>query len=178
MKKAFVIFDRDGTLIEHVHHLVDPELVEIKKGLASAVLMLNELRFRMGIVSNQSVIGRGLATESQVVSVNTKIRKYLNDLNLDFDFIYFCPHRTEDSCKCRKPEIGLGLKAVREHNLDPCQSYVIGDQDSDMVFGKALGCRTIQLKGKAEKSLLADYYSESLEEAAKWISADVARKGV
>jgi len=172
MKKAFVIFDRDGTLIEHVHHLVDPSLVEIKRDLGKAVLILKQSNFGIGIVSNQSVIGRGLATQAQVDSVNSMIRSHLNELNLDFEFIFYCPHQSEDFCRCRKPQIGLGERAIQEYGLDPSQSYVIGDQESDMVFGKNLGCRTIQLKGNAPKSAIADYYSETLEDAANWIVID------
>ena len=56
MKQAFVIFDRDGTLIEHVPHLVDPELVQIKEDLGKALLLLQSYDFKFGIISNQSVI--------------------------------------------------------------------------------------------------------------------------
>ncbi len=172
MRKAFVIFDRDGTLIEHVHHLVDPNLVEIKKDLEKAVSLLKKLDFGVGIVSNQSVISRGLATKAQVDFINSKITSHLNEFHLDVDFIYYCPHQTEDYCSCRKPQIGLGKQAIKEHGLDPSQSYVIGDQESDMVFGKNLGCKTIQLMGNATKSAFADYYSETLVEAANWIAAN------
>ncbi len=34
------------------------------------------------------------------------------------DAIYFCPHKTEDACECRKPNPGLLLRAAREHALD------------------------------------------------------------
>jgi D-glycero-D-manno-heptose 1,7-bisphosphate phosphatase len=86
-----------------------------------------------------------------------------------FDFIYFCPHLPSEGCDCRKPAISLGLKAVAEHQLDPSQSFMVGDQESDMLFGRNLGCSTIQVKGNAQKSSFADYYSDTLESAAKWI---------
>ena len=73
MKQAFVIFDRDGTLINHVHHLVDPELVQPKNDLSQALQLLQSYDFKLGIISNQSVIGRGLATNLDVDSVNSKI---------------------------------------------------------------------------------------------------------
>jgi histidinol-phosphate phosphatase family protein len=177
MKQAFVIFDRDGTLINHVHHLVNPELVQIKKDLGKALQLLQNYDFKFGIISNQSVIGRGLATNLDVASVNSKIIEFLKPLGIVIDFVYFCPHLPDGGCGCRKPEIGLGQRAIDEHHLDPSVSYMVGDQESDMIFGRNLGCNTIQLQGGADKSAFADYYSDTLEGAARWIMAEKDRKG-
>jgi histidinol-phosphate phosphatase family protein len=177
MKQAFVIFDRDGTLINHVHHLVNPELVQIKKDLGKALQLLQNYDFKFGIISNQSIIGRGLATNLDVASVNSKIIEFLKPLGIVIDFVYFCPHLPDGGCGCRKPEIGLGQRAIDEHHLDPSVSYMVGDQESDMIFGRNLGCNTIQLQGGADKSAFADYYSDTLEGAARWIMAEKDRKG-
>mgnify|MGYP000061057505 CR=1 FL=1 len=93
------------------------------------------------------------------------------------DFVYFCPHLPDDGCSCRKPEIGLGQSAIEEHHLDPSISFMVGDQECDMLFGRNLGCKTIQLQGSADNSAFADYYSETLEGAARWIMAEKDRKG-
>lgn len=172
MKQAFVIFDRDGTLINHVHHLVNPELVQPKSDLGQALQLLQNNDFKFGIISNQSVIGRGLATNLDVESVNSKIIEFLRLLGIVIDFVYFCPHLPDGGCSCRKPEIGLGQRAIDEHQLDPTVSFMVGDQESDMIFGRNLGCRTIQLQGDADKSEFADYYSVTLEGAARWIVAE------
>jgi D-glycero-D-manno-heptose 1,7-bisphosphate phosphatase len=177
MRQAFVVFDRDGTLIDHVHHLVDPELVRIKEDLVKALQLLQNYDFKFGVISNQSVIGRGLATNLDVESVNSKIIEFIKPLGIVVDFVYFCPHLPDAGCSCRKPEIGLGLKAVEEHQLDPSVSFMVGDQESDMIFGRNLGCKTVQLKGGADKSTFTDYYSDTLEGAARWIIAEIDRKG-
>jgi D-glycero-D-manno-heptose 1,7-bisphosphate phosphatase len=169
LKKAFVLFDRDGTLIEHVHHLTDPDLVQFKPDLQMSLQMLEKAGYRFGIITNQSVVGRGQATLPEIQKVNRRIIDYLKPLGIVFDFVYFCPHLPSTGCECRKPAISLGLKAVAEHQLVPSLSYMIGDQESDVLFGRDLGCTTIQVKGNAQKSPFADYYSESLESAAKWI---------
>jgi histidinol-phosphate phosphatase family protein len=169
MKHAYVIFDRDGTLINHIHHLIDPDLIEFKNGLRVALQLLHNADFKFGIISNQSVIGRELATHSDVKVINMKIVKFLEPMGIIFDFIYYCPHLPNEGCKCRKPEIGLGQKAIIEHNLNPKMSFMVGDQESDMIFGKDLGCKTIQLGVDFKKSPFADFYSDTIEDAAKWI---------
>ena len=88
MNKAFVLFDRDGTLIEHVHHLIDPDLVQFKNDLQSSLQILEKVGYRFGIISNQSVVGRGLASISDVERVNTKIIDFLKPFGIIFDFVY------------------------------------------------------------------------------------------
>ena len=169
MSQKFVVLDRDGTLIEHVHYLSDPKLVRFKPDLVSTLAALGKEGFAFGIVTNQSIIGRALASQEEVGVVNQLIVDFLERNDISISFLYVCPHVPEDYCKCRKPEIGLGLQAISDFNLSPSLSYVIGDQESDILFGKNLGCTPIQVQGKAKRSHLAEYYAHSLSDAANWI---------
>lgn len=172
MRRPFVVFDRDGTLIDHVHHLADPELVIFKPDLINSLEKLTRGGLSIGIVTNQSVIGRGLATREQVNQVNDKVRDYLRKFDLKVDFILVCPHTPDDFCECRKPNIELGILAIKEFGLDPSSSYFVGDQESDILFGKRLGIKVVQVKGNANPSPLADYYTDNLNLAAEWILGD------
>lgn len=169
MSQKFVVLDRDGTLIEHIHYLSDPKLVRFKPDLVSALAALGKEGFAFGIVTNQSIIGRALASQEEVGAVNQLIVDFLEQNDIKISFVFVCPHIPEDYCKCRKPEIGLGLRAISAFNLYPSLSYVIGDQESDILFGKNLGCTPIQIQGKAKRSHLAEYYARSLSDAANWI---------
>ena len=169
LSRKFVVLDRDGTLIEHVHYLSDPKLVRFKPDLVSALAALGKEGFAFGIVTNQSIIGRALASQEEVDEVNQLIVDFLGQNGINVSFLYVCPHVPEDYCKCRKPEIGLGLRAISEFDLSPSLSYVIGDQESDILFGKNLGCPPIQVEGIAKRSHLAEYYAHSLSDAADWI---------
>jgi histidinol-phosphate phosphatase family protein len=167
--KAFVIFDRDGTIIDHIHHLRDPGLVRIKEDLVESLVRLQAASFSFGLITNQSVIARGMATHEEVATVNNVILKQLSEKGICFEFVYICPHMPGEGCECRKPRIELGRRAIIEHEMDPSLSYVIGDQESDLIFAKTLGCTAIQVLGNAEQSGYADYYSSSLNNAVTWI---------
>jgi len=177
MRTPFVIFDRDGTLIEHVPHLIDPKKIQFKPDLVSGLAALKRAGFLFGMVTNQSVVGRGLATLEQVDEINSIITDYLGGNGIVFEFVLICPHAPNDGCDCRKPNIGLGTKAIKDFELSPEVSYMVGDQESDIVFGKELGCRVIQVKGNAEKSAFTDYYSDNLNCAADWIINDMRKQG-
>lgn len=169
MSQKFVVLDRDGTVIEHAHYLSDPESVRFKPDLIPALTSLSKKGFAFGLVTNQSIIGRGLASHESVDAVNLLITDFLERHEINVSFFYVCPHAPEDHCKCRKPKIGLGLLAISNFDLSPSLSYMIGDQESDILFGQNLGCTTIQLKGNFKRSDCAVYYAHSLSDAAKWI---------
>ena len=63
------------------------------------------------------------------------------------DDVFFCPHRPDEDCQCRKPRVGMGLAAISKHRINPYVSYMIGDSDKDVEFGRALGCRTLKVDG-------------------------------
>ena len=173
MKKHFVIFDRDGTLIDHVHHLSDPNLVEIKSNLMEALTLLNNNGLDFGIITNQSIINRGIASISQVQKVNEVVINFLNKSRLNLKFIYICPHTPEEGCDCRKPKLELGLKAIADHGYMAKNGFVVGDQYSDIEFGKKLGCKTIWLTQLRPPNEIANYTTSDLLDAAKWVIAEI-----
>ena len=172
MKDPYVIFDRDGTLIEHIHHLINPELVVFKDGMLEALANLQDHGFKFGIISNQSVIGRRLASRDTVNQINNKITNYLNLHGIEMQFVLLCPHLPEEGCVCRKPNPGLGHIAEKNFGVPLNKSYVVGDQESDLQFGINLHCKVIQVHNDSFKSALANYYSSTLTGAADWIIQD------
>jgi histidinol-phosphate phosphatase family protein len=176
MKSAFVIFDRDGTLVEHVHYLTDPNLVKFKQDLIPALSDLQTSGFRFGIITNQSVIGRKMADLKTVNKINHKIIDFLRENGITIVFTLICPHIPEDNCECRKPRIMLGTRAEIEFGVDLRKSFVIGDQESDMQFGKNLGCKVVQVRGNAGFSPLADKHSDTLHDAARWIIRESSKE--
>lgn len=147
--KRYVIFDRDGTLIEHVHHLSRIEDVVFMPMFHETLLAIHDLGFKLAIVTNQSVVGRKLAHAKDVVAINSLIDSELYRFTgIRFDFIEFCPHLPKDGCLCRKPKIGLIQKRIQNSEIDTGRSFMIGDQVSDIIFGKNAGLNTVMIRGK------------------------------
>jgi D-glycero-D-manno-heptose 1,7-bisphosphate phosphatase len=178
VKDRYVIFDRDGTLIDYVHHLVDPNLVAYKNDLIVALTKLQERGFKFGIITNQSVIGRGLASLETVNEINRQILDYLRIHNIEMQFVLLCPHLEQIGCQCRKPNPGLGHVAEKSFGVMLPKSYVVGDQESDLRFGKNLNCKVVQVHTELQISPLADFFSGTLTGAADWIIQDSKREEV
>jgi D-glycero-D-manno-heptose 1,7-bisphosphate phosphatase len=67
---------------------------------------------------------------------------------LSVDDIFFCPHSNLDYCSCRKPKIGMFLKAKKKWGINFKKSYVVGDRWKDISAGLKIGCKTIFIDKK------------------------------
>ena len=124
-----VLFDRDDTLVLDVpRYNGDPELVTPIAGAAEALARLRRSGLPIGVVSNQSGIGRGLVTAEQVQAVNARIDSLLGPM----DTWRYCPHAPADACSCRKPAPALIEWAAADLGVAPEQVAVVGDIGSDV----------------------------------------------
>ncbi|MFL6243071.1 MAG: D-glycero-alpha-D-manno-heptose-1,7-bisphosphate 7-phosphatase, partial [Acidimicrobiia bacterium] len=138
-RPAAVLFDRDGTLIRDVPYNGNPERVEPVAGARRALDRLRAAGIPVGIVTNQSGIGRGRLTPDAVAGVHRRVE----DLLGPFSTWAVCPHAPEDACACRKPSPGLVVQAASVLGLAPSQCAVVGDIGSDVEAARAAGARPI-----------------------------------
>ncbi len=145
--RAAVFLDRDGTIIEQVHHLVDPLKVRLLPGAGEAIRRLRALDYACVVVTNQSVIGRGMLDETGLLAVHAELDRQLAAEGTAVDAYYFCPEqpRQDDPAVIehpdRKPGPGMLQRASRELQLDLARSWMIGDAVSDVLAGRNAGCR-------------------------------------
>jgi HAD superfamily hydrolase (TIGR01662 family) len=134
-----VLFDRDGTLVVNVPYNGMPDRVVPMPGARALVTALRSRGFRIGVISNQSGIARGLLTADEVAAVNQRVDSLLGP----FDVWKVCPHGPEDDCPCRKPRPGMILDAASELGLDARNLTVVGDIGADVEAARAAGARGI-----------------------------------
>ena len=138
-----VFIDRDGTLIEDVHYIRRPEDVRLVPGAAAALRRLNEAGIAVVVITNQSSIGRGMASEADYHAVRMRLDAVLAAEGAHVDATYFCPHGPTDACRCRKPGTELFERAARDLGLDPARSFFIGDRLRDILPAAELGGRGV-----------------------------------
>jgi D-glycero-D-manno-heptose 1,7-bisphosphate phosphatase len=136
---AAVLFDRDGTLVRDVPYNGDPRLVEPMPGAVAAVRHLRAHGVRVGVVTNQSGVARGLLDQADVDRVNRRVDELLGP----FDGWFVCPHGPDDGCDCRKPRPGLILAAARALGVPVRRCAVIGDIGADVQAAAAAGARSV-----------------------------------
>lgn len=170
MVNCAVFFDRDNTLIVDVPYLNDPKKVRLFPETQRELSRLQEIGYRLIVISNQSGVARGLCTLEQVEGVNQEIRRQL--LPVILDAIYISPDGPDDKeSLTRKPAPGLIFQARDQFQLDLKQCFMIGDKTIDVECGKNASCQTIHLRRDGLKKNVcdADFVANDLTDAVDWI---------
>lgn len=180
-----IFLDRDGTLNVDKGFLRNQESLELIPGVGAALRALREAGFRLIVLTNQSVIARGEASEADVAVIHRRLGWELGKAGAYLDEIYLCPHHPDSgfigerkelkiSCQCRKPGIGLFERACVEMPIDPASSWMIGDQTRDIEMARRAGLRSILVRTGAggqdgQFNVEADFVADDLKAAAAMI---------
>ncbi len=143
-----IFLDRDGTINREIGYLSEPEKFELLPNALAGLKKMQDFGYRLVIVTNQGGIGLGYFTKEDFYRVNKKMLTEVSQAGINIDKIYFCPHGKAENCPCRKPEIGLILRAKRELNLDLSHSFFIGDSEIDIQTGARAGMKTLLISSE------------------------------
>ena len=135
-----IFLDRDGVIIanrqDYVRSWSD---VTIYPQALSALIRLKPSQHKIYIITNQSVVGRGLISHETAKGINDRLVHEINSSGGRIDGVFMCPHAPQANCTCRKPEPGLFLQAAAEHSVDLSNSFMVGDALTDIVAGQNAG---------------------------------------
>lgn len=141
-----IFIDRDGTINIDKDYLIDPDQLEFIENSPEAIALANQLGLKVIVISNQSGVAQGIMTTQQVDEVNDRLVEMLKQRGATVDAIYYCPHHPVYDggvrCTCRKPDIGMLLRAKEQFDIDLLSSFVIGDKWSDVKCGENAGAFT------------------------------------
>ncbi len=170
-----VFLDRDGVICRDRDDYVKSwdEFVWIP-GAKEALKRLNDNHYMTIVVTNQAGVARGITSQQAVEDIHKRMLREVSQTGGKIEAVYYCPHRSEDKCDCRKPKAGLLLKAARDFAFNPKKSYLVGDKISDIEAGHRLGCTTIMIKngenrGNSMSKNRADYTVSDLAEGVDLI---------
>ncbi|MGH7020389.1 MAG: D-glycero-alpha-D-manno-heptose-1,7-bisphosphate 7-phosphatase [Brevundimonas sp.] len=155
MSRSAAFLDRDGVLIVDSGYPHRPDQLVLIPGAAEAVKRLNDAGYVTVIVTNQSGVARGMFSEETMHGFNALLVERLAEAGARIDAVYACPFHAEavdaryrhPDHPDRKPNPGMLLKAVAEHDLDPARSLMIGDQPSDMEAARRAGVTGYRFEG-------------------------------
>lgn len=145
-------------------------------GSLEALKLLNKNNVEVIIVSNQAGVSKGYFSKSELEGVTSKMMNEISKNGGEIEEVFYCLHKDEDRCDCRKPKSGLLEKASAKYGIDVRGTYFIGDSEADVIAGSRIGCRTIfLLSGKTSQEQMRrwkvkpDHIFENLLAAVRWL---------
>ena len=146
--KQVLFLDRDGVINREADgYVTEWSEFGFLPGAIEAIRRLTEEGYKIIIISNQSSINRGLATKDEIDQIMTNMVTEIEDSGGKILDIYYCPHRPEDKCDCRKPEPGLFFQAEEKHGVKLTNSWFVGDKLTDVAVAMRVGARPILIRG-------------------------------
>lgn len=180
MLEKVVFLDRDGVINrDSPAYIKTWEEFEFLPGCLEAISLLTRNGFTVIVITNQSIIGRGMADRETLSHTHRQMSETAAAHGGRIHDIFFCPHHPEDGCDCRKPAPGLIFKARDTYDIDLADAVMVGDSAKDMECARNAGCGASVLvktgnglsamDALAEKEIRPDYLADDLLDAAHWI---------
>ncbi len=140
--RRVIFLDRDGVINRDSPDYVKSwEEFEFLPGSLTALSLLSQAGYRLIVITNQSAIHRGMIPPAALEEMHRRMSAAVTAAGGRIVDIFFCPHRPDEGCACRKPQPGLVLQAQARHAIELADSIMIGDSTRDIQCGRNAGCR-------------------------------------
>jgi len=168
--RGLVVLDRDGVINEDSAEFIK-SVAEWRpiRGRLEAIAALHRASFRVAVVTNQSGVGRGLFTEQTLGAIHARMAAAVREAGGELAAVYYCPHRPDEGCDCRKPKTALLRRLERDLGCSLAGAPFIGDRLSDVEAADAVGARPLLVRtgtGAATERLLRERSLEVFDDLA------------
>ena len=167
MMKKVLFIDRDGTLIVEppVTEQVDSfeQLEFLPRVIQNLSFIRHKLDYDFVIVSNQDGLGSPEYPLERFNAINDLMLRVFRTEGVEFDEVYFDPHRSSENHPNRKPGTGMLQKFIEGNGseYDLAGSYVIGDRITDIQLAHNLGCKGILIAQNGSSDECREWLQES-----------------
>lgn len=166
MPEPVVLLDRDGVINRDpggARYVMSRDDFHFVPRAKEAIALLTRCGFRIYVISNQAGVGRGLFTGSTLQSITGAMLSAVEQAGGRIERVYYCTHKPEDNCSCRKPKPGLFEEIVRSEGVSLSGSFFIGDSIRDVKAAHAAGCKAILVLSGKETLENRDSWDEQPE---------------
>jgi D,D-heptose 1,7-bisphosphate phosphatase len=148
------------------------------------VRLINRSSYLSVVVTNQSVVARGLTDEAGLNRIHAKLDTELGAASAYLDALYYCPHHPDGGfpgevasykipCTCRKPQAGMLLAAAERFQINLSASWMVGDSARDMGAALAAGVEPVGVRtghGLKGSAIRPDFLFDNLLDAVHYIA--------
>jgi len=161
MKTIFL--DRDGVINKYPGdrlYVTSLRKFRFLPRAKQAIALLSRKGYKIFVASNQAGVGKGTYTQRTLDAITSKMLEGIEQVGGKITKVYYCTHRKEVGCRCRKPKPGLLKMAAKEFKFNLKGAYFVGDTIRDVLTAHTAGC----------KSILVLCGKEKLKDKEKWVT--------
>jgi D-glycero-D-manno-heptose 1,7-bisphosphate phosphatase len=166
--EKIVFLDRDGVINIEKDYLYKIEDFDFIEGTFESLLFLQDLGFKLVIVTNQSGIARGYYTQEDFDILTHWMIDVFKAKGIEISAVFLCPHGPNDNCECRKPKTGMIQQTRKIFEIDFENSWLVGDKDSDIQMAINAGiAHKVQVRSGHDfdqNNSKADFIIDSIKE--------------
>jgi D-glycero-D-manno-heptose 1,7-bisphosphate phosphatase len=142
----YLLLDRDGVLnVNRPDYVKSFAEILFYQDALEALKLLKRIDTGVILVSNQSGINRGLIHWDDFWEMHEGVIRQVEAYGGSILAAFYCPHRPDERCDCRKPSPVMIRAACRFAGIDAEQTFFIGDHESDMKAAENAGCPSIRI---------------------------------
>jgi len=122
------------------------------------------------VVTNQQGIGKKLMTANDLHKIHQYMMDKIATYGGNITKCYYAPNLNSENNMLRKPNTGMAKLAKQDYpEINFLKSIMVGDSDSDILFGQRMGMKTVRILNNETPVISADLTINSLEELPKWL---------
>jgi len=186
--KKVVFLDRDGVINKDSENYIKSWAeFSFLPGSLDAIKVLTQKGFPIILITNQSMINRKIAPLKNLETIHFNLVETVNKNGGAILDIFYCPHKPDENCECRKPKPGLIVQAKEKYAIDLLSSVMVGDNAKDILCAKNAGCGSSVLvksglrqdvePALAAENIYPDRVCKNLYEAAQWMIRTFSASG-
>lgn len=174
-----VFLDRDGVINKYPgdkNYVTSCNGFRLLPRVKEAIAKLHHKGFRLFVISNQAGVGKGIFSQETLDAITSKMLRAIEKAGGSIEAVYYCTHRKEENCPCRKPKAGMIDIASKAHSIKAKGAFLIGDTIRDVHTARSAGCKSILVLSGKEKlpnrknwQIQPDFIFKDLYQAAKFI---------
>lgn len=157
--ERWIILDRDGVInVDYVDYVKNLSEWQSIPGSIEAIANLSNAGYKVAVATNQSGIARGLYSVETLDEIHAHLDTLVEQRGGVIAGIFYCPHKPEDHCNCRKPKPGLLDEIEMQFAIDLSGVPFVGDSERDIQAAMLKGCEPILVrtgKGAATAELFS-----------------------
>ncbi len=168
-----LFLDRDGVINQRIMggYVQSVDQFNFIEGVPESIAKFSSMFSSIFVITNQQGIGKGIMTERNLLDIHSYMLVELKKRKGLITKCYYAPELKSDQNSTRKPGTKMGLQAQKEHpEINFSKSIMVGDTDSDILFGKNLGMKTVRIKTEEPINIEADITCLSLLEFSEKIN--------